>query len=69
MKTTQEQRNKRKIFHWMSKVEKEDALIIRHEAAIFVKMHFGPRCVEYCWDCECCRRWAALDKLFGDIPT
>lgn len=28
--------------------------------------NFGERCEQFNPNCECCRRWLALDNLFGD---
>lgn len=35
----------------------------------FLKLHFGERCDEFEFGCECCERWRLADKLLAfDSP-
>lgn len=36
---------------------------VRAAAEAFLAEHFGERCKDFCAGCECCERWAALDRL------
>lgn len=40
---------------------------IKNMAEDFVTEYFGERCGDYEHNCECCRRWRALDTLFGPL--
>lgn len=37
--------------------------VVKSVAEPFLKLHFGERCSEYEHGCECCQRWAALDRM------
>ena len=39
------------------------ASYIREIAECMLDRHFGPRCEEFEPECECCKRWKALDDL------
>lgn len=39
------------------------AHIVRREIEPFLRLHFGERCETYEHNCECCQRWAALDRM------
>jgi len=40
-----------------------DANNIEHDAIKYIKKWFGSRCEEFEPECECCKRWKALDNL------
>ena len=47
----------------------EFAVLARHVLAVaepFLEEMFGPRCEDVDADCECCKRWAALDTLVAN---
>ena len=39
---------------------------VRIIAEVFLTEQFGERCPDFEENCECCRRWAALDTLTED---
>lgn len=39
---------------------------IRTIAMEMLEQHFGERCLEFEPDCECCKRWKALDDLVAN---
>jgi hypothetical protein len=41
------------------------AKFVRCSLDPWLQLHFGPRCDNYEFGCECCRRWRAADKLLG----
>ena len=43
------------------------ANVVRRTAASFLHIHFGERCETYEHNCECCQRWAALDRMLTSV--
>ncbi len=55
------------VYDWMSTEEMIVSSDVRRRATTWIIHNFGEKCQDFDPNCECCRRWLALENLFGDI--